>query len=231
MTELKIQHILTLSYLLSLGARHNYVLVTTSSLGRNIKKSQQAASRHLVDLEQGRFIERMISGGGISVKVTAKGFAEVNRLSSILQKSIGSSPSYVDLEGVLVSGMGEGAYYMGLEGYTRQFKSKIGYIPFPGTLNVRLDGKVYLEAKRRLDGTGGVMIKGFSDGQRTYGWVRCFSAILNGTTDCMLVMLERTHHDDSIMEMISEVCIRDAARLVDGSHVSLRIQTDSDSVD
>lgn len=231
MTELKIQHILTLSYLLSLGARHNYVLVTTSSLGRSIKKSQQAASRHLVDLERGRFVERIISGGSISVKVTAKGVGEVNRLLSVLQKSIGSSPSYVDLEGVLVSGMGEGAYYMGLEGYTRQFKSKIGYVPFPGTLNVRLDEKVYLEAKRRLDGTGGVMINGFSDGTRTYGWVRCFPAILNGTVDCMLVVLERTHHDDSIMELISDVCIRESAGLVDGSHVSMRIQTESDPVD
>ena len=184
-----------------------------------------------MDLEQGMFIERMISGGSVSVKVTAKGFAEVNRLSSLLQKSIGSSPSYVDLEGVLVSGMGEGAYYMGLEGYTRQFKSKIGYVPFPGTLNVRLDKKVYLEAKRQLNGTGGVLINGFSDGQRSYGWVRCFPAVLNDDTDCMLVVLERTHHDDSIMELISEVCIREAARIVDGSHVYLRIQTDSDSVD
>ena len=231
MTELKIQHILTLSYLLSLGARHNYVLVTTSSLGKSINKSQQAASRHLVDLERGRFIERIISGGNISVMVTAKGVGEVNRLLSILQKSVGSKPPCVELEGVLVSGMGEGAYYMGLEGYTRQFKSKIGYVPFPGTLNVRLDEKVYLEAKRQLDGTGGVVIDGFSDGKRTYGWVRCFPAVLNGTTDCMLVVLERTHHDDSIMELISEVCIRESAGLVDGSRVSMRIQTDSDSVD
>ena len=125
-------------------------------------------------LSRGRFIERIMSGGSISVKVTPKGFAEVSRLSSILQKCIDSSPSHVDLEGVLVSGMGEGAYYMGLEGYTRQFKSKIGYVPFPGTLNVRLDERVYLEARRQLDGMDGVTIDGFSDGQRTYGWVMWF---------------------------------------------------------
>ncbi len=231
MTELKIQHILTLSYLLSAGARHNYVLITTSSLGRSIKRSQQAASQHLVDLEQGRFIERIMSGGSISVKVTPKGFAEVSRLSSILQKCIDSSPSHVDLEGVLVSGMGEGAYYMGLEGYTRQFKSKIGYVPFPGTLNVRLDERVYLEAKRQFDGMDGVTIDGFSDGQRTYGWVRCFSAVLNGTTKCQLVVLERTHHGDSIIELISKVCIREDAGLVDGSRVSLKIPIGSDPVD
>jgi riboflavin kinase len=67
MTELKIQHILTLSYLLSKGAKHNYVIVTTSLLGKNIKKSQQAASKHLLELEQNQFIERIIDGRNISV--------------------------------------------------------------------------------------------------------------------------------------------------------------------
>ena len=52
MTELKIQHLLTLSYLLSKGAKYNYVTLTTSSLGKNIKKSQQAASKHLLELEE-----------------------------------------------------------------------------------------------------------------------------------------------------------------------------------
>ena len=60
MTELKIQHILTLSYLLSKGAKHNYVTITTDSLGKNIKKSQQSASKHLLELEQNQFIERII---------------------------------------------------------------------------------------------------------------------------------------------------------------------------
>ena len=136
MTELKIQHILTLSYLLSKGAKHNYVTITTSSLGKNIKKSQQAASKHLLELEQNNFIERLVSGRNISVKITTKGFSEMVKLSAILQKSLDSSPSHVELKGILVSGMGEGAYYMGLKGYTKQFKPKIGYIPFPGTLNI-----------------------------------------------------------------------------------------------
>ena len=136
MTELKIQHIITLSYLLSKGAKHNYVSVTTSSLGKSIKKSQQAASKHLLELEQNQFLERVINGRNISVKITSKGFSEFVKLSAILQKSLNSLPSFVELKGTLVSGMGEGAYYMGLSGYTKQFKSKIGYVPFPGTLNV-----------------------------------------------------------------------------------------------
>ena len=151
MTELKIQHILTLSYLISKGAKHNYVPITTSVLGKNIKKSQQAASKHLLELEENHFIERLISGRTLSVKITAKGFSEMVKLSSTLQKSLTSFPSNVELKGTLVSGMGEGAYYMGLKGYTKQFQSKIGYVPFPGTLNVKLNQKIYQEAIKQFE--------------------------------------------------------------------------------
>ena len=227
MTELKIQHILTLSYLLSKGAKHNYVTITTSSLGKNIKKSQQAASKHLLELEQNQFIERIISGRNISVKITPKGFSEMIKLSSILQKSLDSSPSHIELKGTLVSGMGEGAYYMALKGYTQQFKSKIGYIPFPGTLNVRLDQKIHQEAIKQFETLEGVKIKSFSDGKRTYGWVKCFRAKLNNSINCELIILERTHHDDSIIELISKICIRKSGKLKDGSKVSIKIPINS----
>ena len=223
MTELKIQHILTLVFLLSKGAKYNYVTITTSSLGKNIKKSQQSASKHLLELEQNNFIKRIISGRNISVKITSKGFSEMVKLSTVLQNSLNSSPSSLELEGTLVSGMGEGAYYMGLKGYTKQFKSKIGYVPFPGTLNVRLDQKIHQEAVKHLEALDGIKIKSFSDGKRTYGWVKCFSAKINNSIDCVLILLERTHHDDSIIEIISNLCIRKVGKLKDGSKISITI--------
>ena len=227
MTELKIQHLLTLSYLLSKGGKYNYVTITTSSLGKNIHKSQQAASKHLLELEENKFITRIINGRNLSVKITSKGFSEMVKLSSVLQKSLDSSPSHIDLKGTLVSGMGEGAYYMGLKGYTKQFQSKIGYIPFPGTLNVRLDQKIHQESIKQFETLNGIKIKSFSDGKRTYGWVKCFSAKLNNSINCQLIVLERTHHDDSVIELISKVCLRKNAKLKDGSKVSIKIEINS----
>ncbi len=227
MTELKIQHLLTLSYLLSKGAKYNYVTLTSSSLGKSIHKSQQAASKHLLELEQNKFITRIISGRKISVKITSKGFSEIVKLSSTLQKSLDSSPSHVDLEGTLISGMGEGAYYMGLKGYSKQFKSKIGYVPFPGTFNVRLDQKIHQESIKQFETLDGIKIKSFCDGKRTYGWVKCFSAKLNNTINCQLIILERTHHDDSVIELISKVCLRKNSKFKDGSKVSIKIEINS----
>ena len=225
MTELKIQHLLTLSYLLSKGAKYNFVTITTSSLGKNIHKSQQAASKHLLELEQNKFINRIVSGRNLSVKITGKGFSEMVKLSSILQKSLDSSPSSVDLKGTLVSGMGEGAYYMGLKGYTKQFISKIGYVPFPGTLNVRLDKKIHQESIKQFETLDGIKIQSFSDGKRTYGWVKCFHATLNDSIKCELIRLERTHHDNSVIELVSKDNLRKSARLKTGSKVTIKIDS------
>jgi len=223
LTELKIQHILTLSYLLSKGAKHNYIAITTSALGKSIQKSQQSASKHLLELEENQFIERIVSGRNTSVKITDKGFSEMVKLSTILQKSLNSFPSHVEIKGTLVSGMGEGAYYMGLKGYTKQFKSKIGYVPFPGTLNVRIDQKIHQEAIKQFETLNGIKIKSFSDGKRTYGWVKCFPAKLNNSVNCDLILLERTHHDNSVIELISKTCLRKTAKLKDNAKISVKI--------
>ena len=223
MSDLKVQHILTLAELLAKGARHNFVSITTSSLGKNIHRSQQAASKHLLELERDGYIERIRSGQKVSVRITTKGHAEMARISSILRSSLESSPSYLEFKGTIISGMGEGAYYMSMKGYTKQFKTKIGYIPFPGTLNVKLKDKEYTEAKRSLDAYGGIMINGFSDGKRTYGWVKCYPAKINNSIDSALITLERTHYDDSVIELISYTNIKKAAKLSTGSQISVRI--------
>jgi len=223
MTDLKVQHVLTLANLISKGARHNFVPITTSSLGKSIHKSQQAASKHLLELEKNGFIERIMNGRKFSVKITSKGHSEMVKLSSILKSSLDSFPSFVELKGILVSGMGEGAFYMSLKGYTKQFKTKINYIPFPGTLNVKLTKKEYVETAQQFHAFNGISIKGFSDEKRTYGWVKCFKAKLNNSLDCHLIILERTHHDYSIVELISKVNIRKSGNLRDGSKLTIKI--------
>lgn len=226
MSELKIQHLITLTELLSRGAKHNFVSITTSSLGKNIHKSQQAASKHLLELEEGGFIQRIMSGRRVSVKLTQKGYDQIVDLHNVLKASLESVPSEITLTGTLVSGMGEGAYYMSLKGYTRQFKTKIGYVPFPGTLNIRLQKKEHIEALRQMDALQGIKIDGFSDGKRTYGWVKCHACTLNGRIPCKLIHLERTHHDSSVIELISAIEIRKKAGLKNGSAVTISIPLD-----
>src|SRR5215217_23066 len=92
MPEIKLQHILTLIELLSQGAHHNFVEVTTTLLGKGIGRSQQAASKHLLDLETSGYIERLKKGQKYAVKVTDKGYSEIQSLYLSLRAALESAP-------------------------------------------------------------------------------------------------------------------------------------------
>ena len=112
---------------------------------------------------------------------------------------------------------------MALNGYTKQFKVKIGYIPFSGTLNIKLNQSQATQIIQQLDEIDNMIIDPFSDGKRTYGWVKCFHAILNDSIKCELIRLERTHHDNSIIELISKNNLRKTAGLQTDSKVTVQI--------
>jgi riboflavin kinase len=97
---------------------------------------------------------------------------------------------------------------------------KIGYIPFPGTLNIKLNQLQDILQLAELDN---IMIDPFSDGKRTYGWAKCFHATLNNSIKCELIRLERTHHDNSVIELISKNNLRKTGRLETGSKVTVKI--------
>jgi riboflavin kinase len=210
--------------LLSKGARHNFIEVTTSDLGKDIARSQQAASKHLLDLETSGYIERARRGQKFAVRITDKGYSEIQSLFASLKSAIESAPAVIDFEGSVVSGMGEGAYYMSLEGYRKQFKEKLGYEPYPGTLNIRLTDQLFMNARRELGSHPSIFVDGFGDGTRTYGWVKCYRATINGKVDnAAVLVLERTHYDDSMLEVIAPMSIKDAAGIKNGDRVKVQV--------
>ena len=219
MTDLKTQHLLTLAHILSKGGKHNFVNITTTSLGKEIGKSQQSASLHLKELEMGGFIERIQTGR----KQFYYLFVELSTLHNLLSKLISKSSNSLTFTGTITSGMGEGAYYMSMKGYTKQFKSKLGYIPYPGTVNIQIKEKKFSEAISQLSNYEGIKISPFSDGKRTFGWVKCFKSKINNKIDCELILLERTHHDTTIVEFISKNNIRKALKISDKSNVKVKI--------
>jgi len=223
MTEIKLQHILTLAELLVRGARYNYVEVTTKALGKSIGRSQQAASKHLLDLEKDGYLHRVRKGQGFRVKVTEKGYEQMSKLFLTVKTALDSAPNHLEFQGIAVSGMGEGAYYMSMAGYKNQFVKKLGYTPFPGTLNIKLEDQVYVNAKKELDRYPGVFIDGFSDGKRTYGWAKCYNAIINDKVNGALLIIERTHHGDSVIEVIAPVKIKDIVKIKDGDKVNIKV--------
>src|SRR5918912_644876 len=68
-----------------------------------------------------------------------------------LKHATESIPFTIDFKGTIVSGMGEGAYYMSLAGYKKQFKEKLGYEPYPGTLHVKLTDQIFINSRREIN--------------------------------------------------------------------------------
>jgi len=229
MPEIKLQHIFTMTDLLQRGAHYNYIVITTSDLGKDIKRSQQAASRHLLDLENAGYIERLRKGQTFRIKITNRGYSEIESLYSTLRSAIESIPFSIDFEGTVVSGMGEGAYYMSLEGYRKQFKDKLGFEPYPGTLNVKLIDQIFMNARREIGRYPSVFINGFSDNIRTYGWVKCYKANINkgAVNNAAALVLERTHYDDSMLEIIAPICLKEAIGIQNGDRISIKVQIDA----
>jgi len=229
MPEIKLQHIFTMTDLLQRGAHYNFIVITTSDLGKDIKRSQQAASRHLLDLENAGYIERLRKGQTFRIKITNRGYSEIESLYSTLRSAIESIPFSIDFEGTVVSGMGEGAYYMSLEGYRKQFKDKLGFEPYPGTLNVKLIDQIFMNARREIGRYPSVFINGFSDNLRTYGWVKCYKANINkgAVNNAAALVLERTHYDDSMLEIIAPICLKEAIGIQNGDRISIKVQIDA----
>ena len=227
MNDITFQHVVILSELLLCGAKNNFVELTTGEIAKKIKRSQQLASKELLDLEFFGYIKRNKKSKKYTIKVTEKGYQKVSDLFLFLKTAIESFKHIIDFEGHIITGMGEGAYYMSLKGYKQQFKEKLGYEPYPGTLNIKLNSSSYVEAKKEMLKYPSITIEGFSDQSRTFGWVKCYPAYINDSVNInsSILILERTHYDDSIIEIIAPFSIKEQFSLKNGDYIKLKVNT------
>jgi riboflavin kinase, archaea type len=239
-------HFLILIHLLTVGAKEIHIEITSGQLSKIIKRSQQTTAKVLIELEKSNLIERIKNNKKFKVKVTHEGYEIIKELQEMIKISLDNSKIKMTIfKGKIVSGMGEGSYYMSLKGYRNQFKEKLGYEPFPGTLNLKLEDKIYMDKKKEITNYPSIYIHGFKDENRTFGWVKCYPAILTlemekynknlnkGINtkdnkaiklDSAILLLERTHHDNSLMEIISPYCIKETANLKNGDIVTIELK-------
>jgi riboflavin kinase len=213
----------TLVELVKMRAHRGFVEVSSEGLAQKLGQSQQAASRHLQELESMGLVERKRSGSGLAVRLTGAGEDAVLAHYSGLKAALNGSATGFDFVGKVFAGLGEGAYYIGLGGYRKQFAKILGFDPYLGTLNVKLDG-VMVERKKELRAFDGIRVNGFESGGRTYGGARCFKATVGkAAIPAAVLVIDRTHYDDSVLEVISPKYIRGALKLEDGDPVEIRV--------
>uniref|UniRef100_A0A7J2TJB1 Riboflavin kinase n=1 Tax=Archaeoglobus fulgidus TaxID=2234 RepID=A0A7J2TJB1_ARCFL len=210
----------TLKILALMNASREVVKISCKELAEKLKQSVQTASRRLKELEDLGLIERTVTKDGQFVVITEKG---INLLHSeyLDYKKIFEGKNTLKFHGTVFSGLGEGRYYVSLEGYRKQFMEKLGIDPYPGTLNVKVP-KEEMMIKKRLDLEDGILIEGFKTEDRTFGEVKAFRCKLNGV-NAFIVMPRRTHHSSDVVELISEKKLRDVLNLKDGDRVEIEV--------
>lgn len=193
------------------------VALTTQGFAKQLGISQQSASRLLVELEQERQISRKVEKTGQRVTLTAKGKTTLEAFRNRLNAAFASKPK--TLTGTVKTGLGEGAYYMKLDGYRRQFERRLGYAPFPGTLNLivpkEIGDQVYSDPTF-------FTIEGFSSGGRTFGGLRtkrCSISVNGKTTEGAIIIPDRTSHGAETVEVIAKVNLRKVLGLKEGRKV------------
>jgi len=220
------RHLFTLYKLAEMGAGNRTVKVSTEYLAERMRSSQQTASRHLIQLEKRGWIKRVVTPEGCLIKITTVGVSELKKLySSLRQVMEAEYPPSVTLEGVVFTGLGEGAYYVTQDGYRRQFIEKLGFDPYPGTLNLKLTAEYDMKTRSELDMYPAIEIKGFEDESRTFGHVRCFHALINNKAKGAVVCALRSHYNSSVLEVIAPTYLRGQLKLKDGNKVKVEVLT------
>lgn len=207
--------------LVRMGAYGKFIRTSTVGLARECGISQQTASRKLIEFESAGLIERKMDRRGQSVRLTQKAISELKDVYKNIRPVFENKTRGIAIEGKVFSGMGEGGYYIGMPGYRKQFIQKLGFDPFPGTLNIKLETERDLGAKIELEKTPSIRIEGFSDDKRTYGAANCYRATVGGVEASILV-IERTHHPTDVIEIISPFYLRKKLKLKDGSLVAVK---------
>jgi riboflavin kinase, archaea type len=215
------ERLTTLLHLVRLGATGSFAGISTKKLGESIDLSQQAASLRLIELQRAGLIERAHSGRGLAVRLTESGLKVVETFLDEASLKLKGSRDELKFRGVVFTGLNEGRYYVSLKGYLKSFVRAVGFEPFPGTLNLRLTNEAMIEQRRRLGLMEGINVPGFSDSKRSYGPVKVFRAKISAKHPGAVLAIERTHYDNTVLEVISPLNLRRALRLRDGDECSV----------
>jgi len=123
--------------------------------------------------------------------------------------------------GTVVLGLGEGAYYCSQKQYVDGFRRKLGFKPFPGTLNVSIDSED-IEKRIMLRQQKPIEIPGFRKGTRSFGRIAAYRCVIGGLPGA-IIFPERSLHGLQVLEVISAVSLKKKLGIADGSKVQVEV--------
>jgi riboflavin kinase len=126
------------------------------------------------------------------------------------------------IHGTVISGSGSGSTFISIPWAQQQVEAKLGFPPYPGTLNLRLPRDRAAKIKRRLQKSEGRTI----DPAPGYFPARCFKASIMHTINGAIVLPQTPDYPPTLLEVIAPIDLRQALALADGDEVELTIILD-----
>lgn len=213
-------HVEALKQIALLGGTLDPVEINSSEFAELIHSSQQTASRRILELLESDLIERDLGVKKQLLRITEDGI-EVLRREHAAYGRIFELGRTIHLEGQVVSGVGEGQYYLNQEGYNRQFEEKLGYRPYPGTLNIELSG-AEANKLRLVKARPAILIERFQTEERTFGEVYAWHARLDGHP--VAAIIPKRSHYTRVVELIAPEHLRSTLGLADGAMVEVVVE-------
>ncbi|WP_319508960.1 winged helix-turn-helix domain-containing protein/riboflavin kinase [uncultured Methanolobus sp.] len=212
----------SLKKLALLGAIGKPLKISSTEFMHHISASSKTAARVLKQLEEDGYISRKLVTGGQLVQLTNTGIELLKKEYVDYQQIFCKDYTDLELYGHVITGLGEGQYYIAKFGYMSQFRDKLDFKPFPGTLNVRLTEQSS-QMRDNMDFLQPLIIHGFSDGERSFGGGKCYPIEIEGIKGAVIIP-DRTHYPADLLEIIAPVKLREMLGISDDDEVKIVVK-------
>jgi len=126
----------------------------------------------------------------------------------------------ISLQGVVTSGLGQGAQFMAVPWVRDAIRTLIGFDPYPGTLNLRLPDADTVSTWREIQNGPAVVL--IPPPPESCG-ARLYRVVVAPDIDAAIIVPDVTRHRDGTLELIAAVHVRTRLGLRDDDGVTLLI--------
>jgi CTP-dependent riboflavin kinase len=122
------------------------------------------------------------------------------------------------ITGVVFSDLGRAAAFMALDWVQSSLRDKLGFSPYPGTLNLRLETESMRAAWRQVRNSSGIEINAPDS---AFCQARCFLVEIGGKHQGAVILPEVEGYPADKIEVVASVRLKDELGLADGEPVTL----------
>ncbi len=129
------------------------------------------------------------------------------------------SMNQITTKGTVFTGSGIGSLYIKIPWVQKQIRAKLGFSPYFGTLNIRLQDQQEKQLENLRKRFKGIEISPAP----SFFPARCFTASIMNTVKGAVIIPEKPNYPSDVLEIIAPDHLREKLRLKDGDEVEITI--------